>query len=70
MVLGGSNTGMITSPNYPANYPNYANCSWLIEVDDGYVVQLTIIDFYIEQGYVRVHNISVLNYIYIYIHIR
>ncbi|XP_025105696.1 tolloid-like protein 2 [Pomacea canaliculata] len=31
------------------NYPNYANSSWLIRADDGYVVQLSVLNVDIEQ---------------------
>ena len=41
-------TGMIVSPNHPNDYPNYADCSWYIRVGDGEVVQLTVIEFELE----------------------
>ena len=44
-VLSGSTTGNIQSPNYPSDYPNDADCKWVVEVDGGSVVQLTILDF-------------------------
>ena len=50
LVLSGSTTGTIQSPNYPNDYPNDADCNWLIEVDGGSVVQLTIVNFIVEDG--------------------
>ena len=50
LVLSGSTTGTIQSPNYPNDYPNDADCNWLIEVDGGSVVQLTIVNFVVEDG--------------------
>ncbi|XP_043916230.1 cubilin-like [Protopterus annectens] len=41
--------GYITSPNYPNNYPQNADCIWLITVPNGEAVQLDFQDeFYIE----------------------
>jgi len=31
-------SGVITSPNYPHQYPNNANCEWTVEVPDGMVI--------------------------------
>ena len=44
-----SQTSYLNSPNYPNNYVNYLNCSWLIRsryID--YVVQLTSVDVQLE----------------------
>ena len=38
-------TGNITSPNYPAEYPNFADCRWIVRAEEGMVVILEIIDF-------------------------
>ena len=40
----------ITSPNYPSNYENNLDCTWLITVDNslrfgGYIVKVTFSDF-------------------------
>ncbi|KAH0568173.1 hypothetical protein KQX54_019308 [Cotesia glomerata] len=40
--------GIILSANYPMNYPHNQNCEWLIFVDRHHVVNLTFIDFDIE----------------------
>ena len=41
-------TGDILSPNYPATYPNNADCQWLVRGQDGYIIVLTFPEFYIE----------------------
>ena len=49
MVMAGvTSSGEITSPNYPSEYPNNADCQWHINVDFGYVVKLTFLDFVLE----------------------
>ena len=48
-MISGS-TGELTSPNYPLDYPNDADCQWHIKVDDGFTIQLTFIDFNVEDG--------------------
>ena len=40
--------GTITSPNYPANYPDDANCSWIIHATDGFAIELLFVDFNIQ----------------------
>ncbi|XP_078493855.1 CUB domain-containing protein 2-like [Ciona intestinalis] len=41
----------ITSPNYPNNYPNNADCTWTITASDGMRVQLNLIRFSTERSY-------------------
>ena len=43
-------TGELTSPGYPSSYPNDADCQWHINVDVGFTVQLTFIEFDVEDG--------------------
>ena len=43
-------SGNISSPNYPSNYPNFADCRWIIQAEEGKVVILTILDFDTENG--------------------
>ena len=38
----------MTSPNYPDNYPNNAQCSWTITVGEGNTVGLEFLDFELE----------------------
>ncbi|XP_077981827.1 cubilin-like [Glandiceps talaboti] len=43
--------GSVTSPNYPDNYPNNADCVWIITLPDGYEdqrIQITFDDFDLE----------------------
>ncbi|KAK9526222.1 hypothetical protein VZT92_014933 [Zoarces viviparus] len=45
-------SGVITSPNYPVQYDNNANCTWLITATDASkVIKLTFEDFELERGY-------------------
>ena len=50
LVLSGSSSGTIQSPNYPSDYPNDADCNWVVEVGGGVVVELTIVTFDVEDG--------------------
>uniref|UniRef100_H3CV01 CUB and Sushi multiple domains 2 n=1 Tax=Tetraodon nigroviridis TaxID=99883 RepID=H3CV01_TETNG len=44
--------GVITSPNYPVQYDNNANCTWIITATDtSKVIKLTFEDFDLERGY-------------------
>ncbi|XP_044011009.1 cubilin [Aphidius gifuensis] len=65
LLCGGvflSDQGLIYSQNYPKNYPHNENCEWLIEVDKNHIVNLTFIDFDIEDttnctdDYVRIFD--------------
>uniref|UniRef100_A0A3B3V1G1 CUB and Sushi multiple domains 2 n=1 Tax=Poecilia latipinna TaxID=48699 RepID=A0A3B3V1G1_9TELE len=46
-------SGVITSPNYPVQYDNNANCTWIITATDTskVVIKLTFEDFDLERGY-------------------
>ena len=50
LVITNSATGEIQSPNYPSDYANEADWQWQIQGDLGYVVQLTFLDFFTEDG--------------------
>ena len=43
-----SETGQLTSPNYPSNYPDDANCIWTIHTTKGKHLVLTFSDFKLE----------------------
>ncbi|XP_014475365.1 PREDICTED: cubilin [Dinoponera quadriceps] len=43
-------SGIIHSANYPQNYPHGQNCEWLIEVDNNHVINITFLDFDIENS--------------------
>ncbi|KAJ8334650.1 hypothetical protein SKAU_G00402890, partial [Synaphobranchus kaupii] len=45
-------SGVITSPNFPVQYDNNANCTWVITTADlSKVIKLTFEDFDLERGY-------------------
>uniref|UniRef100_A0A3P8W543 CUB and Sushi multiple domains 2 n=1 Tax=Cynoglossus semilaevis TaxID=244447 RepID=A0A3P8W543_CYNSE len=45
-------SGVLTSPNYPVQYDNNANCTWIITATDASkVIKLTFEDFDLERGY-------------------
>ena len=41
-------TGLITSPNYPNNYPHNRECVWTITANNGNQILLNITDFRLE----------------------
>eukprot|EP00069_Balaena_mysticetus_P005320 bmy_04745T0 len=41
-------SGVISSPNYPASYDSLTHCSWLLEAPQGHTITLTFSDFDIE----------------------
>lgn len=43
-------SAIIHSTNYPQNYPHLQNCEWLLEVDSNHLVNLTFLDFDIENN--------------------
>lgn len=43
-----SDSGIIHSPNYPQNYPHKQACEWLLRVDKNFVVNITFLDFDVE----------------------
>ncbi|KAK1165222.1 CUB domain-containing protein 2 [Acipenser oxyrinchus oxyrinchus] len=52
-VCGGVLTGLsgiISSPDYPDNYPNNAECYWTVRVSDHTVVSLVFLDFQLENN--------------------
>ncbi|XP_062284242.1 CUB domain-containing protein 2 [Scomber scombrus] len=52
-VCGGVLTGLsgiISSPGYPQEYSNNADCSWAIHVSNGSVVTLVFLDFQLENN--------------------
>ena len=49
-IITGSLTGEVDSPNYPFDYHNDADCQWLITVDEGSIISLTVLDFNVENG--------------------
>ncbi|XP_033007957.1 CUB domain-containing protein 2 isoform X1 [Lacerta agilis] len=52
-VCGGVLTGLsgsITSPDYPENYPNNAECHWVIQATSNSVIKLIFVDFQMENS--------------------
>ncbi|XP_020655322.3 CUB domain-containing protein 2 [Pogona vitticeps] len=52
-VCGGVLTGLsgsITSPDYPENYPNNAECHWVIQATSNSVIRLVFVDFQMENN--------------------
>ncbi|XP_055498218.1 CUB domain-containing protein 2 [Leucoraja erinacea] len=52
-VCGGVLTGlsgMLSSPEYPDNYPNNAECRWFIRVSNQSVINLIFYDFHLESN--------------------
>ena len=47
LILSNS-SGRIVSPNYPGEYPSNQDCSWLVQVEEGYVVKLRVDHFELE----------------------
>ncbi|KAH0948163.1 hypothetical protein HN011_006977 [Eciton burchellii] len=45
-----ANSGIVHSTNYPQNYPHAQDCEWLLEVDSNHLVNLTFLDFDIENS--------------------
>lgn len=48
MHLNATN-GIVTTPNYPNQYPNYLNCLWQIELHPSVLIILECHDFALEQ---------------------
>jgi hypothetical protein len=44
-------TGHFTTPNFPANYVNRADCQWHIIAQPGHVVRIDFTAFNVERGY-------------------
>uniref|UniRef100_A0A8C8SUX1 CUB domain containing protein 2 n=1 Tax=Pelusios castaneus TaxID=367368 RepID=A0A8C8SUX1_9SAUR len=52
-VCGGVLTGLsgvITSPDYPENYPNNAECHWIIQAAPNSIIRLDFADFQMENN--------------------
>ncbi|XP_054618348.1 adhesion G-protein coupled receptor G6 isoform X2 [Dunckerocampus dactyliophorus] len=42
--------GLLASPCYPQQYPNSQSCRWRLRAPPGFVVQLTFVDFQLEEA--------------------
>ncbi|XP_030355672.1 adhesion G-protein coupled receptor G6 isoform X3 [Strigops habroptila] len=43
-------SGVFTSPCFPSDYPNSQACKWIIRAPYGFIIQLTFVDFDIEEA--------------------
>ncbi|GAA6082922.1 CUB and sushi domain-containing protein 1 [Tachysurus ichikawai] len=44
-------SGVITSPNYPQEYNNNADCTWTVLAEPGDTIALVFTDFQLEEDY-------------------
>lgn len=44
-------SGIITSPNYPQDYNNNADCTWTVLAEPGDTIALVFTDFQLEEDY-------------------
>jgi len=58
LTTTGSDTGVITSPNYPNNYNNDDSVCWIISQPAGYTISLSFDSFYTQpiMDFVDVHD--------------
>ena len=51
MVTGNTVTqAVMSSPNYPGMYTNEIHCRWTVQVERPLLVQLSFLEFDLEQG--------------------
>nr|XP_056708736.1 adhesion G-protein coupled receptor G6 [Euleptes europaea] len=43
-------TGFFSSPCFPSDYPNSQTCKWTIRAPSGFIIQITFVDFEIEEA--------------------
>ncbi|KAM4693691.1 adhesion G-protein coupled receptor G6 isoform 2-T2 [Discoglossus pictus] len=43
-------SGYFSSPCYPNSYPNSQDCKWILRAPPGFIIQLTFVDFEIEEA--------------------
>ncbi|XP_077207284.1 adhesion G-protein coupled receptor G6 isoform X5 [Paroedura picta] len=43
-------TGFFSSPCFPSDYPNSQACKWTIRAPSGFIIQITFVDFEIEEA--------------------
>ena len=49
--IDNATTGYVVSPYYPEAYPNDVTCMWLIEVDEGNIIELSFMTFDLQPRY-------------------
>ncbi|KAG7220525.1 hypothetical protein INR49_018052, partial [Caranx melampygus] len=55
------NQGTITSPCYPQQYPNSQACKWILQAPAGYIIQLSFLDFDLEEAPGCIYDKVVVN---------
>lgn len=53
--------GEITSPCYPQKYPNSQICAWTMQAPAGFIIQLTFLDFDLEEAPGCIYDRVVVN---------
>lgn len=53
--------GEIMSPCYPQKYPNSQICTWTLEAPAGFIIQLTFLDFDLEEAPGCIYDRVVVN---------
>ena len=51
MVITAQNNTDIVSPNFPENYPNNMNCTWLVVADNNATIALSLKGYETEKEY-------------------
>lgn len=59
MLMGSS--GVFTSPCYPNDYPASQICTWTLQAPAGFVLQLTFLDFELEEAQGCIYDSVVVN---------
>ncbi|XP_063777593.1 cubilin [Pseudophryne corroboree] len=55
-------SGVITSPNYPGNYPGLSHCAWQLEALEGHIITLSFAYFDVEYHSVcRWDSVTIIN---------
>uniref|UniRef100_A0A8C3XIG1 Adhesion G-protein coupled receptor G6 n=1 Tax=Chelydra serpentina TaxID=8475 RepID=A0A8C3XIG1_CHESE len=49
-ILLSNPTGIFTSPCFPSDYPNSQACKWTLRAPPGFIIQITFIEFDIEEA--------------------
>lgn len=56
-----SSSGIFTSPCYPSDYPSSLTCTWTLQAPAGFVLQLTFMDFELEEAQGCIYDSVVVN---------
>ncbi|XP_041716514.2 adhesion G-protein coupled receptor G6 isoform X6 [Coregonus clupeaformis] len=53
--------GTFTSPCYPQDYPNSQSCKWTLQAPAGFIVQITFLDFELEEALGCIYDRVIVN---------